>query len=193
MANILVVGLAHGVQTTSGGCSSSQKEEYTNFITQIIGQHGIDLVAEEWEPSNPNKTIAQELVKPPVSWEPIDLPADEKNALGVPNRASISYGEPAQADGDSTQIIDGGFQTHISSDFVRVEWRAQQDDARDQHMIDRVIEHCDTHKNILVLCGFNHLTQLAKKFREAGHSVKECDSLIEVLYGKKNIRVKYPL
>jgi hypothetical protein len=194
MANIFIVGLAHGVQTTSGGCSSSQKEQYRKFITDVIGQYHIDFVAEEWEPSNATRTIAQELVEPPSRWQPIDLSTEEKKRLGVPQFVPSSPQPPASDDGDSrTQIVDGGFQTHIASDFVSVEWRTPQDAARDQHMFDRVIEQSGNHRNILVLCGFNHLTQLAKKFRAAGTSVKESDSLIEVLYGTENVRVRFPL
>jgi hypothetical protein len=194
MANIFIVGLAHGVQTTSGACSSSQKEQYADFITRIIEQYRIDFVAEEWEPSNATRTIAQELVKPPSRWQPIDLSTEDKRRLGVPRSVPSSPQPPALDDGDSrTQIVDGGFQTYVASDFVSVEWRTPQDDARDQHMFDRVIEQSGNQKNILVLCGFNHLTQLAKKFREAKHSVKECDSLIEVLYGTANVRVRFPL
>ncbi|MGA3055926.1 MAG: hypothetical protein ABSD63_17100 [Candidatus Korobacteraceae bacterium] len=174
---IFILGLAHGVQTADGGCSAAQKSGYREFLSQLIRERSAEFIGEEVSPGR--ATIAGELAMSlGIPWEPIDMSESEKEKLGVPKKWGT---EPTCLGADAcTQLTEEGYQRNLGNGWVDIERRHPTDKVRDDFMFDRVICGVGSVNSVLVLCGYNHLIQLKRKFREAGHDV---DS--DVLYKYK--------
>jgi hypothetical protein len=165
---VFLLGLAHGIQTTGGNCSATQKAEYRMFLSEVIAQRCVTLVAEEESPGN--TTIASDLAQSlGIRWEPIDMNGSDKEKLGVPKKGGT---EPKYlADQACTELTEEGFQRDLGNGWVEIERRDPADEARDEFMFHRVISAACNSKSILVLCGYNHLKQMEQKFCETGHDV----------------------
>jgi hypothetical protein len=174
---VFILGLAHGVQTADGGCSAAQKSKYREFLSQLIRERSVEFIGEEQSPGR--ATIAGEIAKSlGIPWQPIDMSESEKKKLGVPKK---SGNEPRYLGADAyTQLTEEGYQANLGDGWVDIERRHPTDNVRDDFMFDRVICGVGSVNSVLVLCGYNHLIQLKRKFREAGHDV---DS--DVLYKYK--------
>jgi hypothetical protein len=170
---IFILGLAHGVQSASGACSDAQKGRFRKLLTQLIAERSIDFIGEEQSPGHP--TIASDLANSlGIRWEPIDMSESEKASLGSPktwSRIPRYLGDKAR-----TCLTEEGYQRDLRNGWVEIEPRHESDKERDAFMFDRVICCAGSAKSVLVLCGYNHLMQLKRKFLEAGHDVN-CDAL----------------
>jgi hypothetical protein len=170
---VVILGLAHAVQTTDGTCSVVQKAEYRKLLSQLVAERSVEFIGEEQSPGHP--TIAGELANSlGVRWEPIDMSESEKESRGVPKKWFVVpryLGAEAR-----TCLTEEGYQRDLGNGWVEIEPRHESDKMRDEFMFNHVICGAGNAKRVLVLCGYNHLLQLKQKFLEAGHDV-DCDAL----------------
>jgi hypothetical protein len=165
---ILILGVAHGVQTASGACSDDQKAKYRELVGQHAAGRSIGFIAEEIAPCH--FTIAGDLaISLGIPWEPIDMSKEEKRRAGVPERGGTTplfLGKHA-----CTRLTDQGYQRDLGNGWVEVEYRDESDKERDEFMFAKVLLLAGEAQSALVICGYNHVLQLSRKFAEAGHDV----------------------
>jgi hypothetical protein len=170
---VVILGLAHGVQAKDGACSAVQKLEYRKLLSQLVGDRAVEFIGEEQPPGH--STIARELANSlGIRWEPIDMSESEKESRGVPKtwfRIPRYLGDKAR-----TCLTEEGYQRDLRNGWVEIEPRHESDKMRDEFMFNRVICCAGSAKSVLVLCGYNHLMELKRKFLETGHDV-DCDAL----------------
>lgn len=159
---IVVLGVAHGIQQQSGSGSEPKRQEYVRLLQRLIGTHVIDLICEEISPGQ--HTLASETKPSHVRWAPIVMSDEEKQQVGVPKRACV---EPRYLGDDAkTELLPDDYQQDLVHGWVQIERRDPTDADRDAYMFERTLQQAGDAKSILVICGFNHLDQLAQKFKD---------------------------
>jgi hypothetical protein len=134
----------------------------------MAAQRSIDLICEEISPGV--LTIAGELAQSLcIRWEPVDMGEQEKRGLGIPKK----WGRNPMYLGDAacTKLTEEGYQRDLGNGWVEIELRHPGDTTRDEFMFDRVMDVAGDAKSVMLLCGYNHVLQLERKLRQAGHEV----------------------
>ena len=163
---ILILGINHQIQTSTIGSHSTdgslerfergQKEQWDLLLQRTIDERAADFIGEEarhgWE------SIAKAVCEAKACrYTNIEIPPDERAAKNV----------PTDYESDASKTPEQKLEFH------------QQ---REEYMFQKTIEKAGEAKSLIVVCGRYHTPQLAKKFRDAGHTVEEGDILNEPWY-----------
>ncbi len=153
--NIYILGIDHEIQTFDGKRTVNEKAEFESLLRALVSEHRAEFIGEETFPEKETivRSVASSLG---IRWEPIEMSAAAREALGIADEQLRERHEP---------IFNGGIP--VSSRIVRV----LSDGIREEYMLWRTLTKADEAKNVLVLCGFSHVDELRERFEKAGHKV----------------------
>lgn len=151
--NVYILGIDHEIQTLDGKRAGNEKAEFESLLRALVPE--AEFIGEETLPEK--ETVAKSVTSSlGIRWEPIEMSAAAREALGIADEQLRERHEP---------IIQGGIP--VGSRVVRV----LSDGIREEYMLWRTLTKADEASNILVLCGFSHVDELRQKFEKAGHQV----------------------
>src|SRR5262249_55242179 len=129
----------------------NQKNAYRQQVRDFLASSPITFIGEEEQEGK--ALFAAGLG---VEHEPIDMPLVERERLGIPKGYAC---DPAIIEADKQR-------------FHRT---------RERYMFDRCVRAETAHREILVICGMEHIAGLQHLFREGGHDVVQVRTVREWL------------
>lgn len=174
-AKVLIVGnrVGHEVQKirTPDDRHAAAKDALKALLAQRIAQRAVQFIGEETQYGY--ETIAETLKTREKGWINIDMPMQEREAVGIAeeqrNRGCIpSYvGEEARC-----QLTEDGYEQSVGDGWIQLVPRLASDEVREQYMFEQVTNNLEKADSILILCGVLHSQALGSKFRQAGFEVE---------------------
>lgn len=152
---IYVVGCEHPIQSSDpypllegSPAVKEQRDYFRQLVGRILIDGKVELVAEEW--GCPSETSAELLAgKHMVRYININTSLEDLDALGIPH----DYIDPIKYTAEQ-----------------RLEWLRR----RERFMLERIRDARGPAEVLLIICGFDHLDQLAKQLGD-GERVNQVD------------------
>jgi hypothetical protein len=156
---ILILGINHQIQwvriwsgnTTGalGRFERSQKDQFRGMLRKRIAERQAQFVCEETKHGEPS--IAEEVcASEGCRYVNIEMHPDERRE----------------------RKITGNYEN--DPDLGEKEW-AYFNEQRENHMFREILARAGDAESIIVICGRNHVSALATRFRECGHEIEEGD------------------
>jgi hypothetical protein len=153
--NIHILGIDHDIQTFDGRRSDDEKFKFQELLETLVTDRRIQFIGDET--FRERKAIAEAVAASRhISWEPIEMSTKAREELGIAREQADERHEP---------IFDGGLV--IGSKIKRV----LSDGIREEYMVWRTLTLARESSNILVLCGFQHVDELGRRFGLLGHQI----------------------
>jgi len=163
---ILIIGLNHQIQPTRIGSSSTsgaleafeqaQKEKFGALLSAKIAEHDVKFVGEEAK--HGQETVTQRCCDlERCRYANIEMTPEERLARKIPP----DYEE------DESMPRSEKSRFHLE---------------REEYMFHATMKEAQVADSIIVVCGSFHTQPLARRFREAGHTVEEADIRAESWY-----------
>lgn len=158
---ICVVGCNHGIQSRHQDAdgpfsvlfedppeAKCQKSHFARLIDEIIKGRSIQFIGEEW--GLQETSIAREVAADAVRWVNINTTLNELTTMGIPTDYTTK----------------GKYTAHQAAQWNR---------EREQVMFRKVQDSRGDARELLVVCGFEHLQPLANLFRTIENCVATID------------------
>jgi hypothetical protein len=170
--HVLILGVDHEIQRRHAWRSDAMKNAYRELLISLIKRHGVQFIGEEalpeWE--TVGRRLAEEL-KLPYEWKSIDMPEKARREAGIHEEQSSRKEVPCNGTIQTHFDENGSLYLDLRDGCHKLYPRLPSDTVKEDYFFQQTIDNSGKAKSTLLLCGNLHVEELARRFRNAGHTV----------------------